>query len=136
MERAGAHVSAGRHAAAYALLAPHESERAGDPEFDLLLGIAALETGRHTRAVFALKSVLAVQPDNPRALAEIGRAYLALGESESARRELQAVRAQNVPSDVARSIDRLLSAVDRAPPAAQSAVTGYLEAAVWGAIPT
>ncbi len=128
--QAGAHVSAGRHAAAYALLEPQESERAGDPEFDLLLGIAALETGRHTRAVFALERVLAVQPDNSRARAEIGRAYLALGESESARRELQTVRARNVPPDVARSIDRLLSAVDRTPPAAQASFAGYLEAAV------
>ena len=58
--------------------------------------------------------VLAVQPDNARARAEIGRAYLALGESVGARRELETVRNQNVPPEVARAIDRLLSAIDRA----------------------
>ena len=128
-EQAGAHIEAGRHAAAYALLAPQESERAGDPQFDLLLGIAALETGRHTLAVFALERVLAVQPDNARARAEIGRAYMALGESTAARRELQSVRGQNVPPEVARSIDRLLSAIDRAPVAAQPSFTGFIEGA-------
>lgn len=129
-EQAAAHIAAGRYGAAYALLAPQESERAGDPQFDLLLGIAALETGRHTLAVFALERVLAVQPDNARARAEIGRAYLELGESAGARRELQAVRGQNVPPEVARSIDRLLSAIDRAPEAGKPSFAGFIEAAV------
>jgi outer membrane protein len=128
--QAAAHVEAGRYAAAYELLAPQEPDRAGDPEYDLLLGVAALETGRHTRAVFALERVLAVQPDNARARAEIGRAYLALGESAGARRELEAVRAQNVPPEVARSIDRLLSAIDRAPEAGKPSFSGFVEAAV------
>ena len=129
-EQAAAHIEAGRHAAAYALLAPQESERAGDPQFDLLLGIAAVETGRHTLAVFALARVLALQPDNARARAEIGRAYLALGESASAKRELQAVRGQNVPPEVARSLDRLLSAIDRAPTEPKPSFAGFIEAAV------
>lgn len=129
-EQAAAHIDAGRYAAAWQLLAPLESERAGDPQFDLMLGIAALESGQHTRAVFALERVLAVQPDNLRARAEIGRAYLALGESTGARRELESVRSQNVPPDVARAIDRLLSAIDQAPDAGKTSVTGYIEAAV------
>lgn len=127
---AAAHIEAGRYAAAYQMLSAQESERAGDPQFDLLLGIAALEVGQHTRAVFALERVLALQPDNARARAEIGRAYLLLGESAGARRELEAVRRQNVPPDVARSIDRLLSAVDRAPVRGETAFSGYIEAAV------
>lgn len=129
-EQAAAHIEAGRYAAAYQMLSPQESERAGDPQFDLLLGISALETGRHTLAVFALERVLAVQPDNARARAEIGRAYLALGESVGARRELEAVRNQNVPPEVARSIDRLLSAIDRAPDAGKPSFAGFIEAAV------
>lgn len=129
-EQAAAHIEAGRYAAAYQLLSPQESDRAGDPQFDLLLGISALETGRHTLAVFALERVLAVQPDNARARAEIGRAYLALGESAGARRELETVRNQNVPPDVARTIDRLLSAIDRAPDIGKPSFAGYIEAAV------
>ena len=61
-------------AAAYKLLLPYESERAGNPEFDYLLGIAALDAGDPERAIFALERVLAVQPDNLQARAEIARA--------------------------------------------------------------
>src|ERR1051325_6517870 len=70
---------------AYELLLPQEGARAGDPEFDYLLGIAALDAGAPERAVFALERVLAVQPNNHVARAEIARAYLALGEREAAR---------------------------------------------------
>lgn len=128
-EQAVTHIEAGRHEAAYQLLSAQEGERAGDPQFDLLLGISALETGRHTLAVFALERVLAVQPDNLRARAEIGRAYLALGESAGARRELAAVRGRDVPPEVARSIDQLLSAIDRAPDAGKPSFSGFIEVA-------
>src|SRR5262245_2484764 len=50
--------------AAYDLLAPLQSERAGDPEYDYLLGVAALGIGHNTEAVFALERVLAVQPNS------------------------------------------------------------------------
>src|SRR5262245_64922836 len=40
-------------------------------------------------AVFALERVLALQPDNHLARAEIARAYLALGERDAARREFE-----------------------------------------------
>src|SRR5256885_4902460 len=65
---------------AYELLLPQENVRAGDPEFDHLLGIAALEVGEAERAVFALERVLAVQPNNHVARADIARAYLLLGD--------------------------------------------------------
>src|SRR5882724_1210156 len=63
---------------AYDLLLPQEAARAGDPEFDYLLGVAALDSGELERAVFALERVLAVQPDNHVARAEIARAYYAM----------------------------------------------------------
>lgn len=45
---------------AYDLLLPQEGARAGDPEFDYLLGIAAIDSGEPERGVFALERVLAV----------------------------------------------------------------------------
>jgi len=98
-------------AGAYQLLQPLELQRAGDPEFDYLLGIAALDAGAPERAVFALERVLAVQPENLQARAEIARAYMALGEREAARREFEAVRARQVPSEVRATIERFLSAI-------------------------
>lgn len=97
--------------AAYKLLLPLEPQRAGDPEYDYLLGIAALDAGDPERAVFALERVLALQPDNLQARAEIARAYLALGEREAAKREFEAVRARQVPAEVRVTIDRFLSAI-------------------------
>jgi len=62
----------GNPQAAYNLLIPLQSERAGDPEYDFLLGSAAMGIGKNTEAVFALERVLAVRPDATAARALIG----------------------------------------------------------------
>ena len=109
--------------AAYQLLQPLESQRAGDPEYDYLLGIAALDSGERERAVFALERVLAVNPNHAQARAEIARAYFLLGEKENALREFQNVRATNPPEAVKQTIDRYLSALGVAP----TQLNGFLE---------
>lgn len=110
--------------AAYKLLLPLESQRAGDPDYDYLLGIAALDAGDPERAVFALERVLALQPENLQARAEIGRAYLAMGEREAAKREFEAVKARQVPAQVRETIDGFLSAIAAAE---HTRVNSYLE---------
>ncbi len=109
--------------AAYRLLQPLESQRAGDPEYDYLLGIAALDSGERERAVFALERVLAVNPNHAQARAEIARAYFLLGEKENALREFQNVRATNPPEAVKQTIDRYLSALGAGP----TRLNGFLE---------
>ena len=101
--------------AAYRLLEPLESQRAGDPEYDYLLGIAALDSGERERAVFALERVLAVNPKHAQARAEIARAYFEMGEKENAKREFENVRASNPPEAVKQTIDRYLSALEAGP---------------------
>lgn len=110
--------------AAYELLLPLESQRAGDPEFDYLLGIAALDAGDPERAVFALERVLALQPNNHVARAEIARAYYAMGEREAARREFQTVRAQAIPEEAKATVERFLSAIAAAE---TTRIDGYAE---------
>ena len=110
---------------AYELLLPQEPNRAGDPEFDYLLGIAALDSGDHERAIFALERVLALQPNNHVARAEIARAYLAGGEREAARREFETVRRQQIPQEAKETVDRYLSSIAAAD---VTQVRGYLEA--------
>ncbi len=114
-----------QHKQAYELLLPQEPNRAGDPEFDYLLGISALDAGDPERAIFALERVLALQPNNHVARAEIARAYLAVGEREAARREFQTVRAQQIPEDAKATVDRFLSAIAAAD---VTQVRGYFEA--------
>ena len=109
--------------AAYRLLQPLESERAGNPEYDYLLGISALDSGERERAVFALERVLAVNPNHAQARAEIARAYFEMGEKVNARREFESVRATNPPEEAKQTIDRYLSALGASP----TQFSGFLE---------
>ena len=113
---------------AFALLDTEENVRAGEVSYDLLLGVSALESGQNTRAVFALERVLAVEPNNARARAEIARAYLAMGDTTAARQEFESVQKQGVPPEVSDTIDRFLDAVDRIDSVTRTTVRGYAEA--------
>lgn len=117
----------GNPQAAYNLLIPLQSERAGDPEYDFLLGSAALGIGKNTEAVFALERVLAVRPDAIAARALIARAYFNLKETETAKREFENVRRQEVPQDVALTIDRFLDAIRRVEETSKVTIRGYVE---------
>lgn len=120
----------GKAKEAYTLLIPHQSERAGDPDYDYLLGIAALDSGRANEAVFALERVLAVNPNHLQARAEIGRAYFAIGEVAASQQEFETVKKQNPPKEVNATIQKFLDAIERARAGEKTTMRGYLEAAV------
>lgn len=120
-------VEQGQAQQAFDRLAAVETERAGDPDFDTVLGIAANDTGQFTRAVFALERALTVQPANARARAELGRALFALKDNQAARQVLQETKRENIPADVARRIDDFLLAIDRNEEAARSSIKAYIE---------
>lgn len=115
---------------AFDLLEPQETARAGDPDFDTVLGIAANETGQFTRAVFALERVLAVQPSNSRARAELGRALFSVGDNKASRQVLLETKQDNIPAEAAATIDQFLQAIDRTEEAARSSVKPFLEASI------
>lgn len=112
---------------AYAELAPREAQQAGDPDFDYRFGIAALDAGHVTRAIFALERVVAVRPDDPLARAELGRAYLAAGDTERGREQFDRVRRAAIPAGAAVAIDRVLGALDQVAPSTRARYFGYLE---------
>lgn len=99
-------------AAAYKLLAAEQQQREGQPDYDFLLGLAALDSGKPALAVFALERVLAQQPNNARARAELARAYFDMGETESAKEEFQVVKLGKVPPSVEKTINKYLSAIE------------------------
>ncbi|MEO7888201.1 MAG: surface lipoprotein assembly modifier [Polaromonas sp.] len=115
---------------AFDLLEPQETTRAGDPDFDTVLGIAANETGQYTRAVFALERVLAVQPSNSRARAELGRALFSVGDTKASRQVLMETKQESIPAEAAATIDQFLQAIDRTEEAARSSVKPFLEASI------
>lgn len=120
----------GKAQKAYTLLLPHQSERAGDPDYDYRLGMAALDSGKPNEAIFALERVLAVKPDHLQARAEIARAYLAVGETATSKQEFETVKAQNPPTEVNATIQKFLDAIEKATAGERTTMKGYLEAAV------
>jgi outer membrane protein len=127
VRQARALLDQGQARQAFDLLEPQETPRAGDPDFDTVLGIAANETGQFTRAVFALERALSVQPENTRARAELGRALFSVGDTRASRRVLLEAKGGNIPQGAADTIDQFLQAIDRTEEAAGSNVKLYLE---------
>ena len=130
LERARGLIQANQARAAFELLAPLEQQRAGDVEFDYLLGLAAIDAQQYTRAVFALERVLAMRPNHPQARAEIARAYFLMGENQAARQEFESVRRSGPPEAVAVTIDQFLNALDARERSRRSGVTAFLEAGI------
>lgn len=98
----------GQAQGAFDLLAPLEDERAGDPDYDYLLGLAALDSGRGGIAAFAFERCLAVDPKNGPCRVQMARTHLALGENGNARLELEAVQASDPPAEVKDLVGRYL----------------------------
>jgi outer membrane protein len=100
--------------AAYQLLEPLEADRAGDVEYDYLLGVAGVESGNLTRGAFALERVLAVNPNHQDARAEMAKAHYLLGEKDAANAEFNNVLAQNPDVQTKKVIEKLLTAIQKA----------------------
>jgi hypothetical protein len=104
-------ISEHQAAAAFDLLAPLEDTRAGDPDYDYLLGLAALDSGRAGIAAFAFERCLAMDPLNGPCRVQMARTHLALGENSSARQELQTVQDSRPPAEVQDLVSRYLGTV-------------------------
>lgn len=127
VKQALALAESGKGKEAFDMLAPKEAERAGDPDFDTVLGIAANQAGDFPRAVFALERVLSVQPENTRARAELGRALFAVGDSKGAKTLLEQTKQAGIPVEAAKTIDQFLKAIERVEEAGQNSYKGYVE---------
>ena len=123
-------IKSGKAAEAYALLSPDQSKRAGDPDYDYLLGLAALDSGKPNEAIFALERVLAVKPNHLQARAEIARAYFATGEKAAAKQEFETVQSQNPPKEVNATIQKFLDAINQGQGGEGTLLSGYLEASM------
>jgi tetratricopeptide (TPR) repeat protein len=114
LNEARAFIKSGNHKAAYELLLPLESERSGAVEFDMLLGVAAIEGGENSRGIFALERVLAQEPNNIEARAMIAKGYYKAGEAENAKSEFNNVLSQNPNAEITKLIENNMLAIDRA----------------------
>lgn len=118
----------GKSEAAYRLLAPEADAHAGRPDFDYLLGLTAADTGRYADAITALQRVLAVQPDNAQARAEIARVYALAGDIDTARAEFDTVNSDpTVPDPVRQRLGRLVRDYDKRIHGGDDDVTGFVD---------
>lgn len=124
-------IRSGKANEAWRLLSPHEFAFAGNEDYDYLLGVAALDSGRADRATLVFERVLAVNPDHAAARLDMARAYFALGDYQRARGEFDQVqRHEGTPPAAQQTIARYLAAIEERAPGRNTWVTGYAEAGI------
>lgn len=112
----------------YQALKAQEAQRRGDPAYDFALGIAAADASRFGEAVIALQRVLAVQPNNALARAEIARVYALMGDVDTARAEFDTVVDDpSVPDPVRERFTRLIRGFDRQIAGGGDEFTGFFD---------
>ena len=113
----------------YQELASEERTRAGDPEYDYLLGMAAADSGHLGEALIAFQRVLAKQPNNAQARAEYARVFALAGDVDTAKREFDTVSADpTIPDPVRNRFGRLVRGFDSQIAGGGSSVTGFIDA--------
>ena len=121
-------VDSGGYEQAYQLGREHEDWK-GNPHFDFLFGVAAINSSHFPEGLLALERHLAAVPANDRARLELAKGYFELGDFGRSRQEFEFVLRYNPPEDVRTNIRRYLDAMrtrDGAAPRATS--RAYLEA--------
>lgn len=131
LEKAESLLKANEYEAAYALLEPWEVAGAGDPVYDYLLGTAALESNRPSKASFVYERILAVTPSYIGVRADMGRAYMALGDYGRAKIEFESVLSiQTLPPDLRSSVEQYAKAAEARAQNKRTVATGYAELGV------
>jgi tetratricopeptide (TPR) repeat protein len=80
----------------------------GDPRFDYLYGLSALQTGYYNEAVFALERVVVTTPKIIRPRLELARSYLKLNNKTAAIQEFETVLVLSPPAKVKEKVNAYL----------------------------
>ncbi len=122
-------IGRGQNDRAFLLLSTREAELAGNPLYDYLLGIAALDSDRYGEAIFSLQRTLDVAPNFSGARMALARAHYQAAEKPQARTLFLQLLDEQPPDAVRQVVDQYLAAIDRRPKA-QSRFTPYIETIV------
>ncbi|HEY4998334.1 MAG TPA: porin family protein [Usitatibacter sp.] len=104
-------LAAGNAKQAYAELSAVQDKMTGMPEFDYLLGVSALDSGKIEDAIIAFERVLALVPNHAGAQMDLARAYYAAGSFDLAESEFKKLAASNPPPAAQIAINRYLEAI-------------------------
>ncbi|MCC6473299.1 MAG: tetratricopeptide repeat protein [Burkholderiales bacterium] len=127
MARANELLQRSAFAQAYQILAPLEDELAGNIDFDYMLGVAALDSGRPDKATIAFERVIATNPNFAGARLDMGRAYFQLGDLPRARAEFETVLRQDPPEAARKTVEQYLATIAQAERAQQRSLRAYVE---------
>jgi outer membrane protein len=113
LQQADALIRDNKSEEAYALLAPLEPTQAGNVEYDYLLGVSAVNSGRPALAVFALERVQATDPLYRDAGLWLAIAYYQSGDLDRAKPAFEAVVAQSSSAEARDKAQRYLETLDQ-----------------------
>ena len=130
ISRAQALLKAGKAEEAYALLRPLEFFQAGDPSYDYLLGVSALDSGEFNAATLAFERVLAVNPNHAGARMDMARAYFELKDYGRATDQFNAVLTLSPPPNVKKVAEAYLEQIEAKLKARLPSFTAYVEGAL------
>jgi tetratricopeptide (TPR) repeat protein len=122
-------LDAGKPAEAYAALEPYEFDMAGNQDFDYLLGIAALDSGKPDKAILIFDRLLTANPNFAGARMDQGRAYFALKSDALAKQQFEIVLSENPPELAKQTAEKYLAAIEERSKAKIDNLTAYAELA-------
>ena len=120
-------LAAGNPKQAYTILVREQSQFGDNREYDYLLGVAALDSGKIDEAIIAFERVLAANPNNAGALMDLGRAYFLAGSMDLAEATFLQLKRSNPPPAALATIDRHLQAIAQRRQQGKRALYGYGE---------
>lgn len=127
IERARGLLASGNAKEAFDVLAPLQDKLTGQPEYDYLLGVAALDSARIEEAIIAFERVLALIPNHAGAQMDLARAYYASGSFDLAEAAFLKLRSANPPPAAQQAIGRYLEAIQARKQQTQAGWTGFGE---------
>jgi tetratricopeptide (TPR) repeat protein len=130
LDRARELLRAGNAKAAYEELSRMQHQLSGQAEFDYLLGVAALDSGRIDEAIIAFERVLALIPNHAGARMDLARAYYAAGSFDLAQAAFEKLQRSNPPPAAQEAIARYLDAIEARKRQTQPGWAGYGELGV------
>ena len=101
------------YAKAYKRASALRNKNEGDPRFDYLYGLSALQTGHFNEAVFALDRVTVNTPRVIRPRLELARAYLKLNNKSAAIKEFNDVLILSPPPAVRENVQAYIAELER-----------------------
>lgn len=112
---------------AYMELIKLESQLAGNVDYDYLLGVAALDSGKLDDAIIAFERVLAVRPNHAGAQMDLARAYFMMGSYDLAEASFKQLAESNPPPIAQQTINRYLEAIKARKRQTTAGWSGYAE---------